>query len=113
MRKRTWNTTLIVVRPESANVVKFRFTKTAFVLLGVACVVAFVLVVVLQRIAPPVSMDSERHRLQQENHQLKATNVNVATGAAVVEPQVDHLEQQAQEILKLINEDDSQPSTEQ
>ena len=95
--------TLILVRPESPRIHKFRFTRSAIVILLVSCLISFIAVVAMGRHAVrPFSMESDRIRLQQENRELKVKNLNMAAGAAKVETRVDHLEQQAQHILELV-----------
>jgi cell division protein FtsL len=102
MHKSRWNTTLILVRPESPRILKFRFTKTAIVILLVSCLISFVGVVVMRHVVGPLSM-RDSIRLEQENQELKVKNLNIAAGAAKMETRVDQLEQQAQHILELVN----------
>jgi hypothetical protein len=104
MRKSIWNTTLIVVSPESPRIVKFRFTGLAILILVLSCVMSFLAVVAVERHVNPLTIP-QRIRLTRENQQLKATNLNVATGEATVEVRVDQLEQKAQHILELLQAD--------
>ena len=102
MHKSRWSTTLILVRPESPRILKFRFTKTAIVILLVSCLISFIGVVAMRHIVGPLSM-RDSLRLEHENQELKVMNLNIAAGTAKVETRVDELEQQAQHILELVN----------
>ena len=108
MQKPLWSTTLIVVCPESPRILKFRFTRTAVLVLALSGLVAFLSVVAFEHIGSPISMERERTRLKRENQELKLTNLNIATNKAAVEPQVDEMEQRAQHILQLLDENDTQ-----
>ena len=108
MDRHSWGTTLIVVRPDSPRIVKFRFTKAAILILALSALLAFLTVVAVERAAAPISMERERNRLQRENQELKLTNLNIATGKAAVEPEVEEMEHQAQRILKLLDDANAQ-----
>ena len=92
MGKRWWSTTLIVVRPESPNIVKFRFTRAAILIVVLSGVVAFLSIIALQHAVGPISL-GQRNRLERENHELRVINLNIATSEATVEPEVAQLEQ--------------------
>ena len=103
MQKHSWGT-LIVVSPESPRILKFRFTKTAILVLAITALAAFLTVIAVETAIGPMSVEHERTRLKRENQELKLTNLNIAASKAVVEPQVDEMQRRAEHILQLLDQ---------
>jgi hypothetical protein len=106
MQKHSWGT-LIVVSPESPRILKFRFTKTAILVLAITALAAFLTVVAVETAVGRLSM-RDPARLKRENQELKLTNLNIAASKAVVEPQVDEMQRQAEHILELLDQANSE-----
>ena len=104
MQKHSWGTTLIVVSPESPRILKFRFTRTAILMLALSALAAFLTVVGVEMAIGPMSMERERTRLKHENQELKLTNLTIAASKAAVEPQVDEMQRRAEHILQILDE---------
>ena len=103
MQKISWSTTLIVVRPESPRILKFRFTRTAILALLLSALAAFLTVVAVEYAVGPMSMSRDPTRLKRENQELRLTNLNIAAGKAAVEPQVDEMQRQAEHIQQILD----------
>jgi Tfp pilus assembly protein PilO len=93
---------LIILSPTSMNVVKFRFTPTAILILVLSCLLSFGLVVAIGYVFPPLVSNVDHLRLERENQELRVSNQNAAIGAAKLAATTDRMEEQTKRILDYI-----------
>jgi hypothetical protein len=95
---------LIILSPTNGNIMKFRFTPTAIMILVLTCFLSFGAVVAIGYTVPPrVRPASEQRRLEEENMELKISNKNAALGVSKLAETTDRMEAQSKRILDLID----------
>jgi len=92
---------LIILSPVSTNVLKFRFTPTAILILVLSCFLSFGVVVALGY-SMPVVPESDHMRLEKENMELKISNKNAALGVSRLAETTDRMEEQTKRIKDLM-----------